>query len=120
MATSIFDVPIVLPAERASVLLSALHEIWFVQSGARPGPLESDLEMLRTFFDPRTPGRTVRSALERLETTKPPPPGFDSLVLTVDDARYLVTPEGRLMIDLLEASDRTEPEVVIIRDELAD
>jgi len=112
MTESIFDVPAVLPSDRADALLNGLLAGWRAQAGRDVDVLEDDLEALRIFFDPRTPGRSVRAALERLGPSPTPPPGFEALFLDVGEERHLVTPEGRLMMELFVVADRSDPNIV--------
>jgi hypothetical protein len=75
--------------------------------GERPGALIDDLERLRIWFDPVAQGQRLRKAFELLAP-------YDSstfklgepYVMPVGESRFLVTPEGRCLLDLIEAQSR--------------
>jgi hypothetical protein len=86
-------------------LRGALVALWEAQHGELQD-VAADLERLAVFFSPVRSGETVRAALSVLGSssrTDPPPPG--SLVEQSSAGHLLVTPEGRVAIDLLEGGD---------------
>jgi len=94
----------------APAALHALTSIWAETMGAEPADLEEDLALTRRWFDPVAQGQRLRRELLALDTTTvdgvPDPPW----TLKIAPATYLVTPEGRCLIDYLSnlCADRPE------------
>jgi len=65
-------------------------------AGVRP-----DLELHRRFFDPVAQGKRLREALLRIDPVALPGPLDETQAITVDTERTLLTPEGRIAIELL-------------------
>jgi hypothetical protein len=88
--------------------------------GQEPGALDSDLELVKRWFDPVAQGQRLRRELAELGelSSELVDPG-EPWALTVGPRRWLVTPEGRCVIDLLRRFpvDRevwTLPEAMIV------
>ncbi|MCY3923456.1 MAG: hypothetical protein OXG27_13840 [Chloroflexi bacterium] len=102
-----------------AVALDALTSIWVETMGTEPADLEEDLALARRWFDPVAQGQRLRRELLALNATTadgvPGPPW----TLEVAPASYLVTPEGRCLIDYLSSrySDRSEGGTARIIDE---
>ncbi len=77
--------------------------------GAEPADLEGDLVLARRWFDPVAQGQRLRRELLALDATTvdgvPGPPW----TMEVTPARYLVTPEGRCLIDYLSSQNADHP-----------
>jgi hypothetical protein len=96
----LFGLPTQLTRERALALVAALEDAWKAQAkDAFPLDLQSDLRALTNFFDPLAREATLRRRLDDVEpaTIDLPP----VLALDAGDGRMLVTPEGRVALELL-------------------
>lgn len=121
MRTSIFGLPTALPADRAERLVAALVGCWTSQFGEPAGVLADDLGRLHTWFNPRATGARLRDLLEALPDQPEVviPPGFDVLFLQVDPTRHVVSPEGRVMLDLVTEAN-TQDGLCLLDPERAD
>lgn len=93
----------VLEAEAAERLVAEITRLWIVQTGRSPGSLRDDLELLKRWFDPVASGERLRREVGRAprrEIAQIQPP----LIYPINDEAVLVTPEGRVALDLLEAA----------------
>lgn len=122
MRPTIFGVPTAYEADRADRLILAIDECWTHQFGSPPGDLATDLEELHAWFDPRATGARLRSLLDSVPPAPETaiPPGFDPLFLEAGSAGHLVTPEGRVVLELLR---RTPPDgdlVLLAADDVAE
>ena len=84
-------------------LIFSLRTAWTATIGEEPSNLEDDLEACRRWFDPVAQGQRLRRELGALtqlpgNITDPGPP----LTFAVGAGKWLVTPEGRCALDLLE------------------
>jgi hypothetical protein len=85
----------------ALVLLEDLTRLWDA-SFTSIGNAEDDLVLLKRFFDPIATGRRLRAAIENVKQVDPPASPFPpQLWLELPGRRWLITPEGRLAIDVL-------------------
>lgn len=109
MRGSIFGLPTALSADRAQRLVDALAACWAAQFGQPPGQLMDDLHLLHSWFNPRATGARLRGLIDTLPELPEVviPPGFDVLFLEIEEYRHVVSPEGRVMLELLAA---TQPE----------
>jgi len=83
--------------------MTALSQTWIRTGGGPPGRLDADLDACRRWFDPVAQGQRLRRELAQLEAwpisvVDPGPP----YTLYLAPQKWLVTPEGRCVIDLLE------------------
>ena len=91
-------------AEEADQLILNLSEAWEAVFKKPAGDLDDDLGAARRWFDPVAQGRRLRHEISNLDPmpdhlTDPQPP----LTLRVGQGKWLVTPEGRCVLDLLES-----------------
>ena len=89
--------------ERADELVSVLTEAWTAVFAQAPGDLSNDLALARRWFDPVAQGQRLRREIASLDPlpdslVDPQPP----LTVSVGPGRWLVTPEGRCALDLLQ------------------
>ncbi len=102
MRTTIFGIPTSLPADRATGLIAALTACWRAQFGSSPAELEDDLDRLHGWFNPRATGARLRKLIDQLpDDSAAIPAGADRLFLVIDSDRHVVTPEGRVILELM-------------------
>ena len=96
--------------EQADQLIRNLSEAWEAAFEKPIGDLDDDLKAARRWFDPVAQGQRLRREIsnlnpmpEHLTGLKPP------LTLSVGQGRWLVTPEGRCVIDLLKNLPKDRP-----------
>lgn len=107
-AATFVGLPRQLDRDRAIELLDVLRTMFATQVGRSPATLEEDLEQLSPWFDPLTKGERIRKAIFELE----PLAGTDDypcLTYEVSELRHIITPEGRVAIDLLSAALANAP-----------
>ena len=103
--------PASLARERALELVGNLEGAWLDQFGGYPTDLEGDLERLAPLFDPLAREATVRRRLEEI------PPASTELespfAVDAGDGRQVVTPEGRVALEVLRDAlqAQTRPEI---------
>ena len=97
-------------AEQADQLIRNLSEAWEAAFEKPIGDLDDDLEAARRWFDPVAQGQRLRREIsnldpmpEHLTSLRPP------LTLSVGQGRWLVTPEGRCVLDLLKNLPKDQP-----------
>jgi hypothetical protein len=108
-----------LPRYAAEQLLETLSELWRACHHRAPGAIRPDLDLHRRFFDPVAQGNRLRKALLSIDTYTPPGPIHQSQALAVDAERLLITPEGRVAIELLDRAIESTGEQVTIDVQLA-
>lgn len=93
-----------LSGQEAKVLESYLEAAWIAQTRKLPTALDNDLASLAHFFAPTSTSRRLRASLSGLgKVTVPRPPSLPAeLYLASPNGRGLVTPEGRVILHLLE------------------
>jgi hypothetical protein len=98
----------------AHSLSGSLREAWLHTMGKSPGDLQMDLELCRRWFDPVAQGQRLRRELAELEEVPDDlaNPG-EPFTLTIASRKWLVTPEGRCALDLLEALPHSQSGWVI-------
>lgn len=106
--------PEYIPETERARLVHDLATLWQLTVGTPPTDLDLDLEACRTWFDPVAQGQRLRRQIADLPTipsafTAPPGP----LTVRVGTSKFLVTPEGRCVLDLLSALDRNRTGHVI-------
>jgi len=87
----------------AHELMFSIRRIWKETMKRDPGTLQEDLELCRRWFDPVAQGQRLRRELSQLNELPdgifdPGPP----FTIEVGLKKYLVTPEGRCTLDLLD------------------
>jgi hypothetical protein len=87
----------------AERIRGALTAAWVSTMGQTPGALADDLELAKRWFDPVAQGQRLRRELAEMRELPmalddPGPPW----TLYVGSNRWLVTPEGRCAVDLLQ------------------
>lgn len=95
--------PLVLNETDAAHAQSVLTEGWYLQAGRPLGELTEDFDDLAKWFHPKLRGQTVRARLASLPALEVGASQLPAAVLLPSgDARYLVTPEGRVWLDCVE------------------
>ncbi len=96
-----FGLPDLLTRDEAELLLKELEQIWSDQTSTQTADLGSDLQSLKEWFDPVAKGDRLRRALASApkgpETRSLP----DPLIYRLSEDRCLITPEGRVAIEIL-------------------
>jgi hypothetical protein len=95
--------------ERRRAIADFLSSAWQLQFGSRPADLDADLAALRRWFRPELTGKIVRAQLAELpRLALERPTGLpDAALIELPGARGLVTPEGRLLLDLVSGPSET-------------
>ena len=89
--------------KRAEQLIQSLSEAWESVFRQPVGDLDDDLDAARRWFDPVAQGQRLRREISNLDPmpdhlNDPQPP----LTLSVGQRRWLITPEGRCVLELLQ------------------
>lgn len=84
--------------------MEALTALWVIQFGTSMQTAELDLEALRAWFDPLARGERLRAQLSGLGDAVLPASIDEPYAVDAGDGRRLVTPEGRLLVDLLRSA----------------
>lgn len=118
--STVFGISRALTEEECFNLSSFLSEVWRTQRGHPPMKIESDLAFLESFFRPTLTGRKLRDIVARLPrlSSSPPLNLTEQVFLESPTGQGLVTPEGRVLLDLLPQPP-TRTAVAISTDELA-
>lgn len=106
--------------EQADELISVLSEAWTAIFTQVPGDLSDDLALARRWFDPVAQGQRLRREIDSLDPLPvhlidPQPP----LTLSLGHGRWLVTPEGRCALDLLQRLPAQDSGYLISDDQVA-
>ncbi len=94
--------PMVLPPPDAQDAGHQLRVAWVAQTGGPPGDITKDLAALGRWFDPKARGERLRRELSSLPTSSPTL--GEPFILSAGHGRYLVTPEGRCLLELLASA----------------
>ena len=90
-------------AERVDELILDLSNAWAAVFGQPIGELDDDLALVRRWFDPVAQGQRLRREISELT---PMPDGLNDplppLTVGLGTGKWLVTPEGRCALDLLQ------------------
>lgn len=98
----------------AAQLHDTLIDLWRACHHGPPAGVRPDLRLHRRFFDPVAQGKRLREALLNIDPVVLPGPLSDAQVINVDSARTLITPEGRIALELLQrALDAPGPHVEV-------
>lgn len=102
---SLFGFPRTIRETQAWDAREFLGRAWRNQTGAAPEELGTDLASLRRWFNPLATGQRLRreiASLPLLVEVRTPDGLGDPFTLQVGESQYLVTPEGRCLMKLLE------------------
>lgn len=91
-----------LPRSAAEQLHGVLIDLWGACHHRPPAGVRLDLELHRRFFDPVAQGKRLREALLTVESVALPGPLAKAQAIVVDSERTLITPEGRIALELLD------------------
>lgn len=118
--STLFGLPRVLERDSAEALEVFLLKSWSGQQGLVPAGLENDLERMKALFSPTVTGRRLRDAVRTLPTIAAQQPSVvtDEIFLESSDGRGLVTPEGRIVLQLLQDHSK-QKEVIFTIEEVA-
>ena len=106
--------------ERAHGLTASLSDAWGAVYGVPPGDLDDDLVRMRRWFDPTAQGQRLRREIAALDPfpdglVDPQPP----LTVSLGPGRWLVTPEGRCVLDLLQQLPTDGPKCLVSQEDIA-
>jgi hypothetical protein len=98
-----FGLPARLPRRVAEQLAQVLSELWQAAHQRLPGALRPDLAAHHSYFDPVAQGQRLREAMLSIEPVEPPEGLLaPAMQLEIDRERWLITPEGRIALALLQ------------------
>lgn len=97
-----FGLPAQIPRYGAAQLRETLTGLWQSCHHRPPGAVRPDLDLQKRFFDPVAQGNRLRKALLTIAPYTPPGPIEPSQAVRVDTERLLITPEGRVALELLD------------------
>lgn len=103
----------------AEQLHKVLCSLWVACHQQSPAGVRPDLDLHRRYFDPVAQGRRLRHALLSLDPVVLPGPILPVQAITVDVQRVLITPEGRIAIELLGRALDGPGDAVVIDQALA-
>lgn len=111
-ATTLFGAPLGYTQDTLARWIRHLEQCWTAFATRGPGELHDDLESLRPFFATGANAKSLRATMAGL----PPTRDLD-LVRTTDltlpfEDRALITPEGRVLLDVLHALRDTDEYVI--------
>ena len=90
-------------AEEVDQQIQDLSKAWQLVFKKPVGNLEEDLEATRCWFDPVARGQRLRREIAKLDPMPDGPANLKSpLTVRVEQGKFLVTPEGRCVLDLLQ------------------
>lgn len=85
--------------------LEIARQVWWTQHGSEMSSLEGDLVALLDWFNPNRTGKRLRAQLANLRATPGSPPSLgeepDRLFMQVGEGRFLITPEGRVLAEVI-------------------
>lgn len=100
-ASAVFGVPARLPRTEAERMRDDLAALWHACHDQDPAGLRLDLELHRRFFDPVAQGKRLRTTLLSIPPSVPAGSLPDAHTISVDAQRTLITPEGRIALELI-------------------
>lgn len=114
--STLFGLPLSLQSDEARRLTKFLELAWWSNYSRSIKMLDDDLKAMRQYFDPIATGRKLReqvSAVSRL----PDAPSFavdvGGLVVPLWENRFLIRPEGRVALEILQEAKLVDKHVVI-------
>ena len=96
-----YGLPDELARPAAEQLRDSLAALWHAAFGRQAGGLRPDLEALRKYFDPVAQGKRLRTALLQIEKVSVQGSLANVQALRVDGDRLLISPEGRVALELV-------------------
>lgn len=117
---SLFGVPLALRRADADQLVAALTALWEQHAGRPPDGLDRDLESFEGLFRPTARGATLRRLVVGLGQSSAPTSRFlrPPLILGSAEAQT-ITPEGRIVLELLRTASPTSGDVVVLEPDAA-
>lgn len=112
----LFGLPLALAQADAEEVERTLSAVWTSMLGRPPMSLHADIEELRRWFDPLARGERLRRELDAIEKTSVHATrlSLDELLVSVAKQRMIVTPEGRIVIEVLRMKLAESTPVVVI------
>ena len=114
-----FGLPSTIQRGAAETLKRSLEDLWHACHHRPLGGLRSDLELHRRFFNPVAQGKRLRSVLLEIDPITLPDTVSATQVIEVDDERLLITPEGRIALELVARGLEGSGEEIALDEQLA-
>lgn len=101
IGSTIFGAPLGYTEDSLRSWVADLTELWLAFAKRGPGDLQADLELLRPVFGSGSTGKALRGALASLAPIKNRVQGWPEQVAIGSDGDFLMTPEGRVLLEVL-------------------
>lgn len=110
--TTLFGAPLGYTPDTLTRWILTLTRTWIAFASREPGDLQDDLDALRPYFGTGANAKALRAALAAMpEVDDPDALLSDDLALHFGD-RALITPEGRVLLDVLHAVSLQDDKVI--------
>ena len=109
---NLFGAPLLLDAFQRDQWIATLTRTWTAQMGARPRRLGDDLDDLSSLFGTGTRPKALRERVHALKPAERDSSELPSAAVLVVDGSPLVTPEGRILLDVLSELQRAGSTVI--------
>jgi len=100
--TSTFGLSDAMSRSAALQLHGVLLRLWEACHHRRPAGVRHDLDLHRRFFDPVATGKRLRETLPKVDAVVTAEALSPAQAIVIGSGRQLITPEGRVALELLE------------------
>ena len=116
---SVFGLPPAMARQAATTLQDGLERLWEACHQRPIGGLRSDLESHHRYFNPVAQGKRLRTALLDIDPVSLPASVSRVQAIAVDEERSLITPEGRVALELVMRALEKKGEDIELSETLA-
>jgi hypothetical protein len=110
--TTLFGAPLGYTPDSLNRWIRQLEKCWIAFAQRATGDLTSDLEQLRPLYGTGANAQSLRGTMSELAPHCDPDPALPAdLALTFED-RALITPEGRVLLEILQSLQRSGDNVI--------
>lgn len=106
MSDTLFGVPLSLEPMTVDQCVRILSRSWIELMGTQPGDLDEDLTVLARVFASGAKARVLKDAVYSLPPARPEDRLLPAETLVQVDGGSLITPEGRILLDVLAGLQR--------------
>lgn len=121
LPSTLFELPLSFSKTELKAIILFIEDVWDSNYSRKMGKLSTDLDIMKAYFNPISTGSKLRDKISYVEeiTTIVPDFSIKGISILVEDSKYILRPEGRIIYEFLKSEQKSDFIVISAKIQLA-